>query len=122
MTSIHIPDHDTFPEVAEEVSARVASCLRGAPALYFQTTDEDSVYDGEQTAPTQKRKGLKSGRLRTMVTMVLKRITWPHEVVYTSADQPAIYEEMSSVHIVNGYVTVMAEIPYIVTISFGIQV
>ena len=77
----------------------------GAPTLYFQTTDNDSASHGEQTASTQKRKGIKSGKLHTTDTIVLTRITLLHEVVYTSDGQ------MSSVHFVNEYLTVMAEEP-----------
>ena len=41
--------------------------------------------------------------------MATKRITWPHEVVYTSQGQPAIYEELNTVLYVNGYITVLME-------------
>ena len=76
--------------------------LRAAPSLYLQTTEGVSASDEEQTARTQKRKGLKSSKLHTADTMALKGITWPHKVAYTIDGQPAIYEEMSSVLIING--------------------
>ena len=40
-------------------------------------------------------------------TLVLKRVTWQHKVVYMSAGQPMVYEEMSAVLFVNGYLTLM---------------
>ena len=39
MTGPQLSVHDTFPEVIEEVRARVASHFRGAPALYLQNTN-----------------------------------------------------------------------------------
>ena len=35
-------------------------------------------------------------------------ITWPHGVLYTCTEEPAVYEEMDSMAFVNGYITVMA--------------
>ena len=40
--------------------------------------------------------------------MVIKRITWPHGVVYTVAEKPAAYEELSIPHFVQGYLIVMS--------------
>ena len=77
--------------------------------MFRQTTDDDSASDEEQTTPTWKRKGLNCGKLHTADTLVLKRIIWPHKVVYTSTGQPVIYKGKSSIVFVNGYLTVMAE-------------
>ena len=43
-----LPDHNTFSEVAEDIRATVASHLKGAHALYLQTTNEDSASDCSQ--------------------------------------------------------------------------
>ena len=94
-------DNEAFLEIADEVRARVASRLRGAPALFLMTMDDDT--------PARRKKGIKSGMLDTADTPVLKRFTRLHEVVYTSAGQPAVYEEMNSVLFVNGYLTVMVD-------------
>ena len=36
-------------------------------------------------------------------------MTWPHRVVYNSEGQIAVYEEMSSILFVNGYLTIKGE-------------
>ena len=56
-----------------------------------------------------------SGNLKTADTTVVHHITWPHEVTYTTSRQPAVYEELSSMAFVNGYLTVMAREPEQVT-------
>ena len=94
-------DHVGFLEIADEVRERLASCLRGAQTMFMQTTDDDSVSNEEAATPAQRKKGIKSGMLHMADTLVLKRNTWPHEVVYTSTGQPAANEEMSSVPFVN---------------------
>ena len=44
---------------------------------------------------------------RTGAATVLKKITWPHEVVYTSAGKPASYQDMSVPQFMYGYLLVM---------------
>ena len=39
--------------------------------------------------------------------MVVKRLIWPHEVVYTLTGKPASYEELSTPLFVHGYLIVM---------------
>ena len=34
-------------------------------------------------------------------------VTWPHEVIFTYQGKPAVYEELSSMAFVKGYLTVM---------------
>ena len=41
--------------------------------------------------------------------MVIKRVVWLHEVVYTTQGQPPVYSDMSLALFVNGYLTVLAE-------------
>ena len=94
--------------VAEKVWTRIASRLRGASALFIQT-DEETASEDDQVAPIYRKRGLKLGNLHTADTVVTKRITWPHEVIYTSQGEPAIYEELSAVLFINGYLTVLVE-------------
>ena len=49
---------------------------------------------------------MKSGKVHTADTTVLERITWPHEVVYTSAGRPVVNENMRIS--LSGYLIVMA--------------
>ena len=51
---------------------------------------------------------MRSIKIQTADTTLLKRITSPHEVVYTSAGQPAVYKDMSDILFVSGYIKVMA--------------
>ena len=55
-----------------------------------------------------------SGKLRTADTTVNHRVTWPDEVIYSPSAQPTIYDQLSSIAFVNGYLTVMfREPPYV---------
>ena len=40
-------------------------------------------------------------------TMVLHKITWPHELVYTTEGQPIAYDNLSVVLFVSGYLAVI---------------
>ena len=40
-------------------------------------------------------------------SMVVKRVTWPHEVVYSAAGKPAAYEDLSIPLFIKGYRIVM---------------
>ena len=44
---------------------------------------------------------------RTSATTTLKKITWPHEVVYTLAGKPASYQDMAVLQLACGYLLVM---------------
>ena len=45
--------------------------------------------------------------VRTGATIVIRRITWPHEVQYTSAGKPAAYDDLSVLSFVQGYIITM---------------
>ena len=108
MTGPRHDDHETIHDIANKVWVRVASHLRGAPALDVPNTDVYSGSKEEATTPAPRTKGLKSGKIHTGYTTVLLKITWPHEMVYTSAGQPTVYEKMSVTLFVSGFQTVMA--------------
>ena len=93
MTSPRHADHDTVPDIADEVLARVTSCLRVTSALDLPTMDDELGSEEEVTTPAPKRKGLTLSKICTADTTVLRKIIWAHEVVYTSAGQPAVYED-----------------------------
>ena len=57
--------------------------------------------------PPSKRKLLKSGKVCTVDSMVLRNITWPHEFMYTVAGQPAVYKELSITVFMSGHLLVM---------------
>ena len=43
----------------------------------------------------------------TGATMVVKRVNWPHEVVYSVAGKPAAFQDMSLLLFVQGYMIIM---------------
>ena len=82
--------------------------MRVAPSLDLPTTDDDAGSEKKLTTPAPRRNGLKSGKTHTADTTLLRKITWPHEVVYTSSGHPTVFEEMSMSLFVSGYLTVIA--------------
>ena len=70
------------------------------------TSDEESTSEDEQQITTRHRP-LKSGMNRTGMTMVIKRIMWPYEVVYSLAGKPVAYEDLSVSAFVQGYLIVI---------------
>ena len=60
-------------------------------------------------SPLQGRKEpFELGKIWTADTLVTNKITWTHEVVYTSQGQPAVYD-MSIALFINSYLTVLGE-------------
>ena len=41
-------------------------------------------------------------------TTAIKQVTWPRELIYMPLGQPAVYEDLSSMAIVNGYLAMVA--------------
>ena len=66
----------------------MANQLRGVAAPFVHT-DKDTACEDELAAPTRRKHGLKLGK-----SLVTRKLTWPHEVVYTSQGQPAVYDDM----------------------------
>ena len=87
---------------------RVAKRVKYLPTLLGTTANEDSSSVVEdQPSPRQRCKNLKSGMDRTGATIVLNKITWPREVLYTSESKPASYQYISVPQFVYGYLIVM---------------
>ena len=97
------------PYMAEGVCRRVAMRMRQVTAYTGTTTEWDTTSDDEEEQPAPRwRRPLKSGLHRTGATTVLNKVTWPYEVVYTSAGKPATYQDISIPLFVHGYLIVMA--------------
>ena len=76
------------------------------PIITLSTTDEES--DSDAVEPLrQHRKPLKFGKLYMANSMVLKMVTWPHELIYTAMGQPTMYEDLSVTRFVSGYLAIM---------------
>ena len=61
-------------DISDEVQAKVARCMRGAPVLELHTTDEVSRSEEEVTTLESRLRALKSGNIRMADTMVLHNI------------------------------------------------
>ena len=71
----------------EPVSQMVVQRLQQLP-LIEAVISEGSFTEEEQPA-ARRHRPLKSGMHHTGATMVLKHLTWPYKVVYSTASQPA---------------------------------
>ena len=76
------------------VRRKLARRHRQAQLLVESFTD-DSEMDEEPDLMKKRGKALKSGKVRTADLTVIKRIIWPHELVYTSGCEPENYELIS---------------------------
>ena len=62
----------------------------------------------EEAIPIHRKRGLKSGKLRTAATSVLCKVVLPNKVVYMSTGKPDKYDQLSIPIFVTGYLTVMS--------------
>ena len=94
---------DIVPETARRELDR---CLKQAPQIADISTD-DSWTDQEPGHRRKRGKPLKSGKVRTADSTVIKHSTWPHELVYTSGGEPVTYEHIAMSQFVTGYLSVL---------------
>ena len=82
--------------------------MRQLPTLPATPRGEvSSTANEDEPAHRVRRRNIKSGMDRTGTTTILKKITWPHEVVYTSVGKSASYQDMTVLQFFNGYLLVM---------------
>ena len=98
------------PELAQETRRQVARRLKRAPNMHMFYSDEDSDSEEEQAAPKKRRTAIKSGKVRTADTTVLKQILWPHELVYDPSGKPAAYDELPLPLFIQGYLTILVQV------------
>ena len=72
-------------DMAEEINRCVTKWMRQLPAYSGATAKEGSTSEEEDQPAPRKGKKIKSGIDRTGATTVISKVTWSHEVVYTSA-------------------------------------
>ena len=73
------------------------------------TTSESSSSE-EQPAPCRKRTAkpiIKSGKVHIAFSIVSKHATWTNEVVYSAARKHTVYNDISMLLFVHGYLIVM---------------
>lgn len=101
--------------MSESVRCKLSHWLKQAPLLTESTIEEES--DSEEMGVRQKfRKTIKSGKVRTADATIVKRITWPHKLIYTARGQPAVYDRLTIHLFVSGYLAVLDS----AGLSFGI--
>lgn len=83
----------------------MAQRLQQLPLSEQGTPDEGSYSEEQLTA--QRHRPLKSDMHHTEATVVIKCITWPHEVMYYVAGKPAAYEDLLMDAFVQGYLIVV---------------
>ena len=103
------PDKDGLPEVEEAVQAWITDRLQGATSVFLPVTDNNSDQDEPTQAAVRRRTQGVRGKLRTADTIVVRSVTWPHEVVYAPNAQTIVYEHISTMAFVDSYITVMAK-------------
>ena len=77
--------------VSETVRRKLARHVTQAPPVVKGFTDKSET-DEELDRRKKRQKALKSGKVRIADSHVVKRITWPHELVYNSGGEPVMYE------------------------------
>ena len=95
-----------LPDVANTVRERLAHRHRSTSAPFLLTDDETGSYD-EGTAPRCHQTTMKSGKLHSRDTHVVKRIKWVHEMVTPSMGQAPVYKDMSLALFSNGYLAIV---------------
>ena len=97
--------HQQEPVLSPAVRERVAQMFQQLPLFEVTTTERDSSAEDDQLA--HDGHPLRSGMQHTAVSMVVKKVTWPHKVIYTEAGKPVAYEELSIPLFVHGYLIIM---------------
>ena len=83
------PDH-----IPETVRRKLIRHLRQAPLL-TECLSEVSQTDEEPGRRKKRQRALKSGKVRTADSTLMKIISWPHELMYNSGGEPVTYEQIS---------------------------
>ena len=80
--------------VPETVRWKLANCPKGAPLFTKSATEEDTESE-EEVLVQHKHKTIKLGKVCKADSTVVRRITWPHELIYTARGQPVVYEQLT---------------------------
>ena len=71
------------------------------------STPDGNIADDDEQPPPRWGNHQKSCIDRTRASTVLHKVTWPHEVVYTSEGMPAAYKDLSISLFAQGYLIVI---------------
>ena len=81
--------------------------MRSSHPSFLATTDDELDREEEEQLNTTRRSNITSGKLRSADITSIKKVVWPHELVFTPKCQPTAYESLSAMAFVNGYLTIM---------------
>ena len=99
-----VPD----PSIEEQVRIWVAQQMRESYPSFLANTNDELDGDEEEQPQVTRRYYITSGKLRTADTTAVKQVLWPNELVFTQEDRPAVYDSLSSMAFINGYLTIMS--------------
>ena len=89
--------------LSEEVRESVTKRLQKALIFTISTSESNPESNEEVREPHKKHVALISGTICTADLKVLKKVTWPRELVYTTEGKLVHYEDLSVSLFVNGY-------------------
>ena len=93
--------------IEDQVCLWVAHRMKASYSPFRAIIDDElDRKEVEQPQPRRMTK-LTCGKLRTADTTAVKKVLWPHELVFTPDCQPATYESLSCMAFVNGYISIM---------------
>ena len=82
--------------------------MREQPSYNEATSEDDTTSDEEEQQICRGKKwGLKSGMHHTVATSVVRKVTWPPEMVYMAEGKPAAYQDISVPLFVQGYLIII---------------
>ena len=99
LTIWHCALRDSCPKWHRKSIGMWPASEREPLTCLFVTTDSEE----EQVTPKNGRTAIKSGKVRTADTTVLKEIVWLQELVYDPSDRPAAYDDLLLPLFIQGY-------------------
>lgn len=96
--------------LSDEMRVAINKRMRQAPILTFTMSEADVCSDDKPREPWQKQRQLMSGKVLnadSMVHNVLRKIIWPHYLVYSTGEQPPACEDLSFPLFVSGYLAIL---------------
>ena len=74
----------------KQVQMQVEHWVRSSHPSFLAITDDEMDGEEEEQLPVTRRSNITSGKLRSADTTAIKKVLWPHELVFTHEGQPAV--------------------------------
>ena len=91
--------------MAEKVHHHVAKRMRQL-LTYSRTTTEDYTSEKEEQPAPRWRKQMTSGMHQTGAITVVRKVNWPHKVVYTVEGKPTLYQNIAIPLFIHSYIII----------------